>query len=121
MDDGIVHCRTLEDANELRDDLARRLEDWKLEPTPAKTNIVNCMESDKKGTYPMKSFDFLGCTFRLRRSKDWNGTMFVGFIPAVSNESKRKMRQTTTGWRVHLRPATKLEELPRMYIPVILA
>ena len=45
--------------------------------------------------------------------------MFIGFLPSVSNESKRKMRQTIHGWRVHLRPEIKLEELSRMYNPVI--
>lgn len=118
-DDGIVHCRTLEDANELRDDLVRRFGEWKLELTPAKTNIVNCKENDRKGTYPMKFFDFLEYTFRLRRSKDRNGTMFVGFLPAVSNESKRKMRQTIHDWRMLLRPDIDLEDLSRMYNPVI--
>ena len=118
-DDGLVHCRTLKDAEELRNDLERRLGEWKLELNPAKTRIANCRENDRNGSYPDKSFDFLGYTFRLRRAKNRHGTMFVGFLPAVSNESKKKMQETIHNWRMHLKPDMELEDLSRMFNPVV--
>ena len=37
--------------------------------------------------YPNESFDFLGYTFRARRSKNRWGEYFVNFSPAVSNQA----------------------------------
>ncbi len=118
-DDGIAHCRSLSDAKVLQENLKQRFEECGLELHPEKTCIIYCKDDDRKGDYPITSFDFLGYTFRPRRSKNWKGKYFINFTPAVSNKAKKAMRQTIRGWRMHLKPDKSIEDLSRMFNPVI--
>ena len=118
-DDGIAHCRSLKDAKVLHESLKQRFEECGLELHPEKTRIIYCKDDDRKGDYPETSFDFLGYTFRPRRSKNWKGKYFINFTPAVSNKAKKAMRQTIRGWRMHLKPDKSIEDLSRMFNPVI--
>ena len=118
-DDGIAHCRSLNDAKALQDSLKQRFEECGLELHPEKTRIIYCKDDDRKGDYPVISFDFLGYTFRPRRSKNWKGKHFINFTPAVSNKAKKAMRNKIRGWRMHLKPDKSIEDLSRMYNPVI--
>jgi hypothetical protein len=52
---------------------------------PTKTKIVYCKDDDRRGTYPHEKFDYLGYTFRARRSKNRLGRYFINFSPGVSN------------------------------------
>ncbi|PNS35720.1 hypothetical protein RJ60_13395, partial [Mesotoga sp. B105.6.4] len=63
-DDGVIHCRTLEEAQLLLESLKTRMEECKLELHPEKTRIVYCKDDKRKDEYPNTSFDFLGYTFR---------------------------------------------------------
>jgi RNA-directed DNA polymerase len=56
----IVHCRTEEEAQEVRAAIAVRLKDCGLELHPEKTKIVYCKDDDRRRTYPNEKFDFLG-------------------------------------------------------------
>src|SRR5258708_6015208 len=85
-DDAIVHCRTESEAQELRTAIAARMEQCRLELHPQKTKIVYCKDDDRRRTYPNEKFDFLGYTFRPRRSKNWKGKFFISFSPAVSDK-----------------------------------
>ena len=67
-DDAIVHCRTEQQAEEVRAAIAARLGECGLELHPAKTKIVYCKDDDRRSTYGSEKFDFLGYTFRPRRS-----------------------------------------------------
>lgn len=118
-DDGVAHCRSIEDAEKLHDSLKKRFEECKLELHPDKTRIVYCKDDDRRGDYPEIQFDFLGYTFRPRRSKNKYGKFFINFTPAVSNKAKKAMCQTIHGWRLHLKPDKALEDLSRMFNPVI--
>ena len=51
-DDGLVHCRTEQEAEALRAELQARLEECRLEMHPTKTKISNCKDGKRKGTYP---------------------------------------------------------------------
>jgi RNA-directed DNA polymerase len=90
-----------------------------LELHPDKTRIVYCKDDDRREDYPESKFDFLGYTFRPRRSKNKHGKLFINFTPAVSNKAKKALRQTIRGWRMHLKPDKTLEDLSRMFNPVI--
>ncbi len=57
-----------------------------LELHPEKTKIVYCKDDDRRGNYPETRFDFLGYTFRPRRSKNRWGKYFINFISAISND-----------------------------------
>ena len=51
-DDGIAHCRSLEDAEEILSSLRKRFEDCGLELHPDKTRIIYCKDDDRNGEYP---------------------------------------------------------------------
>jgi group II intron reverse transcriptase/maturase len=118
-DDGICHCKTLAQAQELRAALERRFAECHLELHPQKTRVVYCKDDDRRGTYPEHSFDFLGYTFRPRRSKNRWGKFFISFTPAVSNQAAKAMRTKLRSWALHNRSDKSLEDLARMFNPVV--
>lgn len=118
-DDGLVHCRTRKEAEELRQVLTERFQACKLELHPQKTRIVYCRDDDRRQEYPETSFDFLGYTFRPRRARNWRGKYFVSFLPAISNEAAKALRQQIHGWRIHLKPDKSIEDLSRLLNPII--
>lgn len=118
-DDGVAHCSSLKDAEELHEKLKERFLECGLELHPTKTSIVYCKDDNRTGDYPEIKFDFLGYTFRPRRSKNKYGKYFISFTPAVSNKAKKAMRQTIRGWRMQLKSDKNLEDLSRMFNPTI--
>lgn len=118
-DDAIVHCKSEKQARWLKEAIGKRLAECKLELHPEKTKIVYCKDVDRQGNYPREKFDFLGYTFRPRRSKNRWGKYFVNFTPAVSDKAAREMRRTMRGWRLHLRSDKTLEDISRMFNPIL--
>jgi len=118
-DDGITHCRTEAEATLLLKALDVRFKECGLELHPEKTKIVYCKDDDRRGEYSDISFDFLSYTFRPRRSKNRWGKFFVSFLPGVSNKAGKAMRQKAWKWKMHLRSDKSLEDLSRMFSPVI--
>ncbi len=118
-DDGITHCRTEAEAKLLLKSLDVRFKECGLELHPEKTKIVYCKDDDRRGEYSDISFDFLSYTFRPRRSKNRWGKFFVSFLPGVSNKAGKAMRQKAWKWNMHLRSDKALEDLSRMFSPVI--
>ena len=118
-DDAIVHCRTETEAQWVKTAIGMRLADCKLELHPSKTRIVYCKDEDRKGNYPVEKFDFLGYTFRARRSKNRWGKYFINFSPAVSDEAAKEIRQEMRRWRLPERSDKSLEDLSHMFNPVL--
>lgn len=118
-DDSVVHCRTEKEAKEILLSMKNRLLQCGLELHPEKTKIVYCKDDDRRGGYHTTKFDFLGFTFRSRRSKNRFGKYFVNFSPAVSNSAKKSIRREMRGWKVHLRSDKSLEDISRMFNPVL--
>lgn len=118
-DDAVAHCYSRVDAEKLEDNLKDRLMECRLELNPTKTRIVYCKDDERRGDHPETKFDFLGYTFRARKSKNKYGKYFINFTPAVSNRASKAMQQTIHGWRMHLKPDKTLEDLSRMFNPVI--
>jgi len=118
-DDAVAHCRSRSQAEKLHISLRERFLACGLELNPEKTRIIYCKDDDRKGSYPVTAFDFLGYTFRPRRSKNRYGKHFINFTPAVANRAKKAMQKTIRGWRMHLKPDKTLEDLSRMFNPVI--
>ena len=95
-DDGLAHCRTKEEAEQLLESLRKRFIKCGLQLHPDKTKIVYCKDGQRKGGYQNKSFNFLGYTFRGRKCKNSKrNSIFVSFTPAVSNTSLKEMRSKT--------------------------
>jgi len=118
-DDALCHCRSREEAEDLKAALERRFAECRLELHPEKTKIVYCKEDDRRQEYPCTSFDFLGFTFRPRRSKNRWGKYFINFSPAISNKAAKAIRQEVRGWRLQLRSEKDLDDLARMFNAVI--
>jgi hypothetical protein len=92
--DGVVHCRTEREAQQLLEALRARFQECQLVLHPEKTQIIYCKDDDRRHQYPKTQFDFLGYTFRPRRAKNRYGKFFVTFTPGVSNKAAKAMRQT---------------------------
>ncbi|KKL95302.1 hypothetical protein LCGC14_1856000 [marine sediment metagenome] len=118
-DDSVVHCKTESEAKDVLISLKNRMAECGLELHPDKTKIVYCKDDDRRGDYPITKFDFLGYTFRRRRSKNRWGKYFVNFSPAVSDSAKKSMRQEMRRWKVHLRSDKSLEDISHMFNPVL--
>ena len=71
-DDVICHCKSAEEAQALWSALADRFAACKLVLHPEKTKIVYCKDANRRGDFPNQSFDFLGFTFRARKTI-WQG------------------------------------------------
>ena len=118
-DDAIVHCRTEVEAQQVRAAIAARFEECRLELHPEKTKIVYCKDDDRRGTYPNEKFDFLGYTFRPRRSKNRKGKHFINFSPAVSDKAVRAIRAEIRSWSLPKRSDKSIEDLSRMFNPTV--
>lgn len=112
-DDVICHCGSEAQAVALREALEQRFAMCKLELHPQKTKIVYCKDANRHGSYSEQRFDFLGYTFRPRRSKNRNGKLFVSFAPAVSDKAAKAMRETMRRWKLHHRGDMGLDDLVR--------
>jgi RNA-directed DNA polymerase len=119
-DDGLVHCRTEQAAQVIKAALAVRLNECGLEMHPDKTKIVYCKDGSRKRQYTETKFDFLGYTYRARLVKNHKrNTLFVSFTPAVSPKALTDMRQTTRSWNFRNRSDLSLQEIARMYNPLL--
>ena len=118
-DDAVAHCRTEAEALAFKEHLDARFKECGLELHPDKTKIVYCKDGQRRDEYPITSFDFLGFTFMPRLSKSRKGELFLNFSPAVSNKAGKVMREKSRQWNMHRRSDKSLEELSRMYSPVI--
>jgi group II intron reverse transcriptase/maturase len=118
-DDIVCHCTTEEQAQNLRQELERRLNECGLELHPAKTKIVYCKDDDRNGNYPNEKFDFLGYTFRARLSKNRWGKFFVNFSPALSQKAANEFREKLRNWNLHRRSDLSLDDLAERLNPVL--
>lgn len=119
-DDGLVHCKTQQQAQQLLAELKDRFEACKLELHPTKTKIVYCKDGSRKGTYSQMEFDLLGYTFRPRLVKNSKrNSMFVSFTPAVSDKAKKSMRAETRNRGFRNRTNLELNDIANMYNPVL--
>jgi RNA-directed DNA polymerase len=118
-DDAIVHCRTKEQAENLREAIIQRMAECGLELNLQKTKIVYCKDADRRGNHEHEKFTFLGYEFRPRRAKNHRGKYFVSFLPAISDKAAKAIRQEIRGWKLHLRSDKSLEDLARMFNPIL--
>lgn len=99
-DDTICHCRTLEEAQTLLEDISARFTACKLSLNREKTKIVYCKDGRRQGEYETISFDFLGFTFAPRHAKSKKGGSFTGYLPSISQKSKKKICDKIRSWKI---------------------
>ena len=118
-DDAICHCKSAEEAQALRSVLADRFAACKLVLHPDKTKIVYCKDANRRGDFPNQSFDFLGFTFRARKTI-WQGHIPAhGFMPAASPKALTFISRTIRRWTLHHHSDKSLQNLAETYNPYI--
>jgi hypothetical protein len=118
-DDAICHCKSAEDAQALWSALADRFAACKLVLHPEKTKIVYCKDANRRGEFPNHSFDFLGFSFRARKTM-WNGNLHAhGFMPAASPKALKAISRTIRRWTLHHHSDKSLQSLAETYNPYI--
>jgi len=119
-DDGLVHCKTEQEAKQLLAVLNTRFAECGLELHPEKTKIVYCKDGSRKGTYTNTRFDFLGYTFGAQKCRNRKrNSVFINFTPVASKAAMKSMRQKTRKWNWRNRTELSLNEIARMYNPVL--
>jgi RNA-directed DNA polymerase len=109
-DDGVIHCRSKEEAEMVLVKLSTRMRECKLEIHPEKTRIVYCRSEKNQGRHEHESFDFLGYTFRMRLVRSREGHFFNSFTPAVSKSAGQQFREKIR----EIRMANKMVPLERL-------
>lgn len=118
-DDAIVHCKSKVEAGNLLERLAKRIQECGLELHPDKTKIVYCKDSNRRASHENVSFTFLGYTFMPRKAKGRKGVEFTSFLPAISQQAQKRVRQEIRGWVLLKTPNVTLSEIAERYNPVI--
>jgi RNA-directed DNA polymerase len=118
-DDILCHCDTEQQARSLKEELEKRFADCGLELHPGKTRIVYCKDDDRRGRYPHEKFDYLGYTFRARRSKNRFGKFFINFSPGVNDAATKAIREEIRDWQLRCRVDRWIDDLARMFNPII--
>jgi hypothetical protein len=114
-DDSICHCKSEAQAKMLKLALEERMKEVKLELHPNKTKIVYCKDSDRTDKYPEIQFDFLGYTFRPRKSKTKFGKHFINFTPAISNKAIKRITAVIRSWNIQNKTDKSLKDLAYMF------
>lgn len=118
-DDSVIHCQSKEQAEQLKEALQERLKACGLEMHQDKTRIVYCKDEDRNKSYPHVSFDFLGYTFRSRKSRNRQGKFFTGFLPAVSDKAGKAIREKIREWKLSARSGSDINTLAAEINPVL--
>jgi len=118
-DDAVVHCRTEEQATTMMQAIALRLAECGLTMHPEKSKVVYCRDSNRTQAYPNVQFTFLGFTFRPRVALSKDNRRFTSFLPGVSKDALKRMRQTVRSWRLHRRTPATLHDLAELCNPTI--
>ena len=119
-DDIVVHCRTKSEAENMKSRITARLAECKLSLHPQKTKLVYCGAVKTKDKSLIRSFDFLGFTFRRRLGfSNKMGKGFVAFLPAISNDAKNEIRQTIREWKLSRKTTLSIEEIAKLVNPQV--
>lgn len=119
-DDIVVHCRSRQQLEMIKQKIEKRLEQCRLRLNPEKTRIVYCKDSNRSEDGHCSSFDFLGYTFRPRSARNNRGEFFVSFSPAMSQKAACRLRRTIKReWKLKSRTHLSLKEIARRINPVV--
>ena len=119
-DDGLAHCETEQQAQQILAALRLRFTECGLELHPDKTKIIYCKDDNREMKYSNTKFDFLGYGFRGRMVKNnKNNKMFLGFNPAASKASIKSMQEKTRSYKFYKRTDLSLNDIAHDFNPVL--
>lgn len=110
-DDIVVHGVSEKQTRYLGKRIAARLSEVGLRLHPEKTKVVYCPQDGRDESCENTSFTYLGYTFAKRSARRPDGSMFNGFLPAVSQDAMKKMSRALSRWRLHRWTTLSLDEL----------
>jgi RNA-directed DNA polymerase len=84
------------DALMIKTALAARLQECGLEIDPDKTKIVYCKSGSNSKDHAVRSVDFLGYTFRTRRSITRKDKVVINFYPGMSAQAGKAVESAVT-------------------------
>jgi RNA-directed DNA polymerase len=118
-DDTICHCVSQKQAEFIKRAIKKRFAECKLELNEEKTKIVYCKRNHRDIPYECIQFDFLGYTFRPRRSIDAHGEVFLNFSPAISKKARTKIWEAIQNWNSNHWVPMELADIAKEINPVI--
>jgi hypothetical protein len=119
-DDGVLHCRTLQQAELTLQRLEQKFKECGLELHREKTKIFYCKDGNRKKKFLVNSFTFLGYEFRARACKNTKkNSIFTSFTPAVSKAAIKSMRSKTRDHGVRNRADLNIANIARWFDPIL--
>lgn len=119
-DDGVAHCVSRRQAEEVLAGIAERMSEVGLRLHPEKTRIVYCKDDKRRGEHRHISFTFLGFTFRPRKARNSkDGSRFTSFLPAMSTEALKAKSAELRAMRIHRHTNRSLDDLARWLNPIV--
>lgn len=118
-DDGVVHCVSRQQAEDVLAGIAKRMQEVGLRLHPDKTRVVYCKDGQRREKHEHTSFTFLGFTFRPRKARERDGGYFTSFLPAMSTEALKAKGTELRAMRIHRRTTRTLDDLARWLNPIV--
>src|SRR5262249_47745887 len=103
-DDAIVHCRTKREAEEVRNAVAQRLQECRLELHPEKTKIVYCKDEDGEEMTQVRNSIFLVIRFvRGSRKRGGANSSSISLRPSPQALRRPSVMKSEVGGCNHAR------------------
>jgi RNA-directed DNA polymerase len=118
-DDGLLHCKSLKQAEYVLMMITKRFKECALEIHPTKSKIIYCKHALRKEDYENISFTFLGYTFKPRVAMNREGKRYLNFSPGVSQEAMQAMKQTLRKWKLQLKNEWHIKQIAKFINPVL--
>jgi RNA-directed DNA polymerase len=116
-DDIICHCRTMKEANQLKEHLKIRFSEVGLKINEQKSNLVYI---DTFERWNVKTcFTFLGYDFRVRTLKTAKGKLFRKCMPGASRKAMTRITKEIKSWRIHRGTADSEQKLANRYNAIL--
>jgi len=106
-----VHAVSFKQASFLLDVITKRFRAHGLVVHLQKTKIVYCKKSNRQQDFAVVSFTFGGFDFRPRRSKNQQGEIFCGFLPAMSNVAVKTLHKRWRAMNITKRTQVSLSDI----------
>lgn len=122
-DDIIVHCRNEKQARYILNRIRERMAACRLGLHPKKTKIVYCKQSNRRGGYKVRTFDFLGFTFRpgsiAGKDRSGNPKRWLGYVTSISRKASKRLVSQIEKWKIHRATGAELGELAQQKAKVV--
>ena len=118
-DDGVVHCKTKEEAVFIKECLTKRFAECRLELHPTKTRIVYCKDKDRTKEEDLTEFDFLGYTFKAVHIMCRDGKTRLNFIASVSKTSAKAFRDKIKMLEIRKKTGCKIDMIAEILNPML--